>query len=245
MKNTEILKNKFEEIKKTGFHKSINNYKNSGGTTLEYLLGSTGGNFNIPDYDGIEIKAIRKVSNRHIDLFSSSPDGSIVNGIKWLSENFGYPDKIYRNINVFKGNVFANRVNNIGSKFLFKIKICKESKRFYLQVLDYEYNLISEDIYWDFDTIQEKLYRKNNILAIFQFVRKWESGNIYYKYTNMNIYKIKNFDDFIYCLEKGYIYFVFKTGVFKTNKYKGQFKDHGTSLRICVDNLEKLFNKVH
>ena len=88
-----ILLNKFNEIKEKGYIKSINNYNNGSGLTLENELGSTGGDFNIPDFMDIEIKSIYKYRFASIDLFNSAPDGSHFPAAPWITENYGYPDK--------------------------------------------------------------------------------------------------------------------------------------------------------
>ena len=96
--NYNYLITKFNEIKEMGYIKSTNNYSNNSGETLERLLGSTGGDFNIPDFYGIEIKSVRNKKNVVITLFSSTPNGKYAEATKWLSEKYGYPDKDYRNI---------------------------------------------------------------------------------------------------------------------------------------------------
>ena len=240
----QMLKEKFENIKNSGYHQGINNFKNAGGTTLEYLLESTGGCFNIPDFYDIEIKAINKFCNNHIDLFNCAPDGGIVNGIKWISERFGYPDRDYKNINVLKGNVYANKLSKIGSTYLFKLKIDEIQKRIYLNIIDYQFRLINNDIYWDFNTLEDKLVRKDSNLALFEFYRKNINGNYYYKYTNLSLYKLKDFKQFINSIKNGKIYLVIKTGVIKNGKFAGNFKNHGTSFRICIHNINKLYIKI-
>lgn len=241
MNSFDELKTKFEEIKKMGYIKGVSNNNNTAGETLEKLLGYTGGSFNIPDYKDVELKAIRDFDDRAFDLFSSSPDGKYFNANKWISENFGYPDKDYPNINVIKGNVYANKFNKIGLKFLFKLIIDSKEKRIYLGVYNLDYKLINKDIYWDFDTIIEKMYRKNEKLAIFTFRKIFKDNDIMIKYTNLNFYKIKEVFEFIYLIRIGKIYVVLKTGVFKKGKYKGKFTDHGSSFRINKKDLQYMF----
>lgn len=244
MDSFDILKQEFNKIKNEGYHKGVNNDRNSGGITLESLLKSSGSYFNIPDFYDIEIKAVRESMNNHIDLFNSAPDGSIVNATKWLSENFGYPDKDIPKVKVLKGNIYANKLNKIGNRFLYKLKIDYQKKRIYLIVVDYNFRLMTDEIYWDFDTLEDKLIRKDNKLAIFEFYKREINGDKYFKYIKLNIYKLKSFDNFIKCIENGKIFLVIKTGVFKKGKYKGNFQNHGTSFRICKENMSDLFDVV-
>ena len=206
-------------------------------------MGSTGGDFNIPDFYDIEIKAIRKYYNAEFDLFNSSPDGRHVTPAKWISEKFGYPDKDFKNIKVFKGNIYANKVSKIGLFYKFKLRINKDEERIYLQIYNYRYNLINEEIYWDFDSLKEKLERKDSKIAIFWYMKKEINNEKYFKFYKMKYYELKGFDQFLNCIEKGIVFVTFKTGVFKSGKYIGNFTDHGTSFRIGKMNMEELFNK--
>ena len=241
----ELLKEKFKSIQNKEYYKGVNNYKNSGGMTLEHLLNASGGDFSIPDFYDIEIKAVRKYYNKNIDLFNCAPDGSVINGTKWLAEKFGYPDKDYKNIKVLKGNIYANKLTQIGNNFLFKISIDYISKKVFLLVLNRDLRLLSKDIYWDFDSLKEKLIRKDSKLAIFEFYKKEINSEKYFRYTNLYMYMLKDFNTFLECIKNGKIYLVIKTGVFKTGKHAGNFKDHGSSFRIQRENIKDLFNIVH
>ena len=79
----ELIKD-YNQIYKKGYMKSVNNNKNSVGLTIERELESTGGDFNIPDYYDIEIKAIREYFKAEFDLFNSAPDGKYPNASKWI-----------------------------------------------------------------------------------------------------------------------------------------------------------------
>ena len=74
MKNISILKNKIEEIKKLGWIKCEQKNYGSVGLKIEELLNINSRNFEIPDYDEIEIKTKKSVSTKNITLFSASPD---------------------------------------------------------------------------------------------------------------------------------------------------------------------------
>src|SRR5690606_10725676 len=63
------------------------------GATLEHLLGIKANSRRTPDYDGIELKASRRVTRgpNRVNLFSQVPDwkNSAVNA-RQLLENYGY-----------------------------------------------------------------------------------------------------------------------------------------------------------
>lgn len=243
MNTVQLLKRKFKEINSKGYIKSINNNKNSSGLTLEYQLESTGGDFNIPDFYEIEIKAIRQYRFANITLFNSGPDGKYVTPTQWLSENFGYPDKDYKNTKVFKGDVYANKNNAIGRFFTYKLKVDRNQKRIILQIYNSYGKLLNSDLYWDFDSLEEKITRKLKKIAIFEFSKKIVDNIYYYKYTTCNIYRYTNFERFLKCVENGIIYVTFNTGVNKSGPYIGKFSDHGTAFRVSKNNICKMFDR--
>lgn len=147
-------------------------------------------------------------------------------------------------VKVIKGNVFANKLTKIGTHFLFKLKVNYEKRRIYLIIVNYNLKVLSDDLYWDFDSLEDKLVRKDKKLAIVEFYKKEINGDNYYKYVNLSMYKLKNFDYFIKCIDEGKIFLVIKTGVFKKGKYQGKFKNHGTSFRISKDYMKYLFETV-
>ena len=243
MKNFIELNKKYQQILAKGFIQSVNNYKNGAGYTLENELGSTGGDFNVPDFLDIEIKTINKFTNSTIDLFSCAPDGYHFPASQWLAENFGYPDRDYKDIKVLKGEVYGNKKHHIGYIYEYKLHVDELKKRIELHIFKYN-KLINNEIYWDFDSLKEKLIRKDNKLALFEFERKRINSINYYKYDSLIMYKLKSFEDFIKLINYGTIYVVFKVGVHKSGIYKGKLSDHGTSFRISIYDLEKLFNHV-
>ncbi len=243
--NINNLIEKYLRIKSMGYVKSISKAKNSVGATLESLLGSSGGDFPIPDFNGIEIKAIRDYDDVFIDLFNAGPDGSFVYPTQYLAENFGYPDKDYRNIKVFKGEVDSIHKKKIGLFYSYKLFVDYFNKRIILQIYDYKYNLINDKIYWDFDSIKEKLNIKLQYLAVFTVQKCFSNDYLYFLFNDLKIFELKSFDVFLSLIDIGLITIQFKTGVAKSGKYIGKFQDHGTSFRIAKNNLNKLFNKLY
>lgn len=241
METIEKLEKKFAFVKKQGYIKSLSESKNSVGITLENALGSSGGDFNVPDFEDIEIKAVRGYYAAEFDLFNSAPDGKYINSTKWIAENYGYPDKDYKSIKVFKGNIFANSINRIGIKYRFKLDIKREENRIYLNIYDAEYNLINNDIFWDFDSLKEKLLRKDKKLAIFWYCKKYIENSSYFYFYKMKYYELQSFEKFLEEFEKGTIFITFKVGVNKSGKHTGEYTDHGTSFRISKENIRKLF----
>lgn len=243
-KNVRELLEKFNIIKQKGYIPSVNNNKNGSGLTLEHHLGSTGGDICIPDFKNIEIKTLSIYSNSNLNMFSCTPDGKYCLATQWLSWKYGYPDKVYRKIRVLKALV-NTQLNKVGLFFYFSLRVDKKNNIIVLDVYNHKKKLINSDIYWDFDSIEEKLIRKLSTLAIITNRKMEKNGKIYYKYIDIKIYKLKSFDEFIKLIEKDIIFVNFKTGVYKSGYYKGKFHDHGTGFEIRKENIEKLYDRIY
>lgn len=237
------LKNKFDTIKKIGWIKSIRKGSTGIGATFENVMGLNENSFEIPDFNGIEIKTKRNYSNSYTSLFNYSPEGKYCYKIEQLKNKFGYPDKIIKNCKVLNKSFFCNikvRVSN----YYFTLKVDRSLKKVILKIIDLYGNLIEDEIYWDFKEIEEKLNRKLHFLAFVNASRKITNKEEYFKYYKMDLYKLKDFDTFIYLLENGIIRITFKMSIFRTGLKCGQIHNHGTSFDIKEEDLLKLFNKI-
>lgn len=86
-------------------------------------------------------------------MFNSGPDGKYICATQWLTENYGYPNRDYNKFKVLKADIYANKYNKIGLKYYFKLNIDNSNKKIILEIYDLKYNLINDDIYWDFDSL--------------------------------------------------------------------------------------------
>ena len=66
-------------------------------------------------------------------------------------------------------------------------------------------NVISNNIYWNFNEIKKRLYTKLNYLAIVK-AYPYRKDKIYYKYTSIEIYKLKGFDELINLIENDKVF---------------------------------------
>ena len=118
------LKKKFDEIKKSGWIKSKVKGKGAGGITFEVLLGKERENFEIPDYDGIEIKTTSQKGFK-IGLFNSAPDNELFE-IRRLINTYGYLNT--QNIKVFRFYVNSKNHTKIQTGISFKLKVDKNKE---------------------------------------------------------------------------------------------------------------------
>lgn len=234
------LEEEFKKIKNLGWIKG-NNCNNYQGVLFEKLLGKPIENFEIPDFCGIEIKTHIKSSNYPITLFNANPDGPFISSVNYLCDNYGYPDAILKEKKVFYGDVNASRAQLIGNKYTFKVQVNRYERNLKLKIYSRWGYLIDSKIFWDFDTLEQKLTRKISYLALINAERKKINKTFYYRYTSIHFYILNNFDNFIKLIEKGIITISFAIGVFRNGNRKGQVHNHGIAFRISEDNLCKLF----
>lgn len=236
------LKEEFIKIKEKGWIKSSNRGSNGIGFTFESLLGIPKNELEIPDYNGIELKTRRYGSTSYIILFSSKPEGKYYHEVERIKDTYGYPHSKFKEYKVLNNSVYCNKLNKIGQKYYFKLDVDRTQRKIYLLVYDKNKRLIERDVYWDFDILEEKLYRKLRILAIIKTYSKKDNDWEYFKYDSMNIYRLKNFEKFIQLIEEGMIRINFKLNI-KTKRDKmGQIHDYGTSFDILEQDILKLYN---
>lgn len=128
---------------------------------------------------------------------------------------------------------------------MFQLKVDKSKEKLYLLIYDKYGNLIENEVYWDFDILKEKLYRKLRYLAYVKTKKKIYKNNKYFKYFKMIIFKLKDFETFIDLLDSGVIRISIKIGIYRNEKRKGKIHDHGTSFCIQENDLNKLYDLMH
>lgn len=244
--NIQELINKFEKVKKIGWVKTQFKGTGSIGDTFEFLIDKNQDNFSVPDFNGIEIKTKNNNSKQaYIGLFTAIPYGKDFFEIQRLNNLYGYPDKDFKNFNVFSGDVFCKYKRKIGRDHYFSLKIVKHEKKVKLLVFNNNQFLIDDLSYWDLNDIKEKLIRKLTYLAVIKADRKVHMNKVYYKYTNLSIYKLKNFETFLKLLNQAKIKIQFRIGIFKSGPRFGQLHDRGTVFAIKEKYLLELYEQIY
>lgn len=244
MKNIQQLYKEFNRIKELGWIEgTIKGYCDVG-KTFEKLIESDQNDFEIPDYDGIEIKTKRSNINLYTTLFNCKPDGPYYMETERLKDKYGYPDRTFKQYKVLNNTVFCDQFTTVGNRYKFKLEIDKENKKLYLCIYTLNEEIIEKLTYWDFDSLEEKLYRKMKLLAYIHAVKKYSNGKTYFKYKTIDFYKLKSFDNFIDALQKGKIRVTFKVGIHKKGKKFGKTYDHGTGFDIKEEDLLELYDLI-
>lgn len=238
------LKKLFYEVKNKGWVEGCSTNYGSIGNTFEKLIGIPNNEFEIPDFGQIEIKTKTKYSDSYTTLFNCTPTGPHYHEVERLKDIYGYPDSKLKMYNVLNVSVYSKYKSKVGLNFLFELKVDKTKEKIYLLVYDKQKRIIENEVYWDFDILKEKLYRKLKYLAYIKALKKKTNNKKYFKYYKMKIYKLKSFESFINLLDDGIIRVTIKIGIFRNFKKLGKIHDHGTSFCIQENDLDKLYNLI-
>lgn len=245
LNNLNELNNKFKEINNMGWVESVKKGSSGVGLTFEQLLGKSVDSFEIPDFNGIEIKTKKDYSISRISLFNYAPENKFIFETNRLRLEYGYPAKNNKSLKVLHNDVYANKINWIGTKFQFILKVDRLEEKIYLVIFNSGGEILEKEAYWNFSTIKEKIDRKIKYIALIKADRNLIDNKEYFLYKKISFYEFKSFDIFLDMLEKGKIIISFKIGVFKSGDRIGQTHDHGTGFRIKDDDFELLYKKIN
>lgn len=235
------LKEKLDKIKNLGWTECENKNKSVTGKTLENLLEINPDNFEIPDYNTVEIKS--KVSKRenYIDLFCATPDSYVLE-TKRLYDKYGYLDSNnYKILNFVLYGKFLKPINN---EYSARLRIDYKNKKVIMEVYNKDNELIDNLSSWSFELLEEKLSRKLNYVCFVEGDKKFSHNTLYVRYDKYKFYKLKKFSDFIQLLKRGQIRISFTLGVYKSGIKSGKMHDHGTQFSIRKENLKLLFDEI-
>lgn len=238
------LTNIFTDIKNKGWIQVPTQNKISQGVFFEQLIQKPIENFEIPDFEGIEIKTHLEKSKSYITLFNASPEGDSFFEIERICNQYGYPHSIFKHVKILQGDVKATKRANIGVHYQFRITVNYKKKKIILYIYDRNNKVVDQKSFWSFSLLEEKLYRKLRYLAVIDAKKKIINNQTYYRYDHITLYQLKSFEQFLKLIEDGTIIITFTVGVFLSGKRKGQMHNHGTAFRISKEHLEDLFNSV-
>jgi len=241
--NIKNLKTKFRNIQKMGMCKSLRNGTTGIGFTFETLIGKNEDRNPDPDFNGIEIKVKLGYTKSPTTLFCLNPNGHEYVA-KYLLEKYGYPDKSDKSLKCLRVEAHSKKNKISANKYILKLKINYELKRIELIILDLNLNIIDSSIYWEFSDLETRLIKKLTYLAYVKGYPYKRNNDTYYKYTNMNIYKLKSFQHFLKLIEENKIHVIFNIGIAKKGPNIGKIEDRGTAFKINNDCIDELFELI-
>ena len=238
------LKNKFLTVKNKGWIVAESKGYGSIGLTFEKMLDIPQNEFEIPDFEGIEIKTKTIGSDSYTTLFNCVPTGPGYHEVERIKDTYGYPDSILKSFRVLNAIIKGNYLEKVSNRFWFTLRVDKKKEKVFLTIYDIKKSIIENNVYWDFDILKEKLERKLKYLAIIKAKKKIAAGEKFFKYTDISFYKLKGFDAFIDQLQQGCITISLKLGIFRYGNRKGKIHDRGVGFGIKEENLFKIFDEI-
>lgn len=243
MNSIQELTDKFLQIKAKGFVPNTrpNNQDGGIGNTLEDLLEIKENNLTQADFKGIEIKSQRLFNSSYITLFSKAPTHP-KRANNYLRETFGeVRQEEHSDKKILYASIFAHRPSTVYDKYKMSLQINHNQQRLYLIVTDLNNNILSNDIYWDFQTLQRATQKLKNLLLAFADTQT-QNDQKYHHFTKAQLYLNFNFDKFLTELQNGSIMFDIRIGVYNSGKSYGKTHDHGSGFRIKKENFHLLYN---
>ena len=238
------LKKEFSRIKEMGWIKSCKNDFGGIGITFEKLLGIQTNELEIPDFGEIELKTKTDCSDEYITLFNCVPTGPHYHEVERLKDEFGYYDSKYKQYKVLNTFSYSGRLTKTISKYYMSLYVDKGAEKIFLCIYNAKKEVIEKQVYWDFDILKEKLYRKLKYIAVVNAKKRYLNGNKHFHYYKMQIYKLKDFNSFIESIAKGKIRVSFKIGIYTSGLKFGKIHDRGTGFAININDIESLFDIV-
>ncbi|WP_338206919.1 MvaI/BcnI family restriction endonuclease [Lactobacillus juensis] len=207
------------------------------GKTFEDLLDKKEDNLQLPDFEGIEIKAHEGSSM--ITLFTKSPN--LPRGAtNFLREEYGYTTDS-TGIKVLHTSVPSDKLQfNSQSNHFFSITNNRENQTIDLNVYDSSQNLILDKVQakWSYAALDKAIEKKLKYLAVvITNVKKYEKIT-FYNYHKIIVTSIDK-NVLLRALDDKKLLVDLRLGAYKSGKKKGKNHDHGTGFRITLDNLKK------
>ena len=241
--NIEHFITNFKKIRRQKFSKALRNGYTGIGFTYESLLGKKEDNSYNPDFEGIEIKTKLGYSKSNITLFTLTPQSE--EGIKYIYNKYAYSRRYNQSDKNFRCDIYAKSRNLILNRYIIKIKVDRINQKIKLIFLNSLYQKIDDKIFWNFSDVKERLNTKLSTLAIVKGYPYKINNERVYKYTNLSIYKLKGFEDFLRLIEEDKIYITFNIGTHLDKRRYGQIYDRGTAFKIKNSSIEELFDKIY
>lgn len=237
------LQIEFYKIQCMNWIPSKSNGTGAAGRTFEILLDKKADKEVLPDYHGIELKTQIAGSKYGMSLFSMAFDNKPME-MQRLLNLCGYPDKLHPEFKVFQISVSGNSRKKVGFRYSCQLKVDYQDSVVRLLIFNRYWALIEQKMSWSFEQLRSRLEHKLSFLAFIP-VKKWNlNGKIYFKYLDLQFYKLRDFNTFLKLIDDGIVSVTFKLGYYKSHEHYGEIYDHGTTFEIRSSDLDLLFEKV-
>lgn len=232
----------FVEIQNRGWVQSHRSNNTGIGKTFEDLAGIEENNSKGPDFEEFEIKSHREEANSPITLFTLAPTfPKRANG--YLKDKYGETYSDNHSLKKLHTSIFADHKSNYINKYAFKLINNRDEKIIKIGVYDIATGkLIDDSVYYTYDKLQEKLYKKLTSLFIVSAERRFVNGVEEFKFTDATIYTNPSFERFLNILDDGRVQYDIRIGSYQSGDKYGMPHDHGSGFRVREDYILELYN---
>ena len=237
------LKEQFYKIQCQNWILSKGMGSGAAGRTLEELLCVKENQDVLPDFNGIEIKSKIKNGKFPLALFSCALDNKPLEN-KRLLFTYGYPDNLNHDFKRFNVTIDAIHRKYFRNFTSFKLYVDYNSQKIRLIVYNRRDEIIDNTMSWSFKELKSRLEHKLSYMALVTFKKSSVNGNVYFKYEEIVIYKLRDFSTFLKMIEKGKIVVTFKLYQYHEQEKYGQMHDKGTSFDIKKEYIHELFEEI-
>ena len=239
------LKEKFKKIKNVPFHKSLRKGSTGIGYTFESLIGKKEDTSYQPDFKGIELKTKFGYSKSPLTLFGLAfKRDDDINIYKYLVKKLGYFKNNQKEIKHLAVEIYTKKLTKMKSGLFLTLKINLNENKIKLVIIDEQFNIIDNNIYWNLNDVYERLLIKLNYMALIKGYPYKYKNEIYYKYTSLNIYKLKGTEEFLKLLQAGYIFITISISYDMKNAIP-KIKNCNISFRLNMNGINYLFKKIY
>ena len=234
-KNFEELILKFKKIARKRWIQGVTNGHGNIGLTFESEIGKKVDSNYSPDFKDIEIKCITRYSRYPISLFSVAFDGPTNKEIIRLNETYGTFDKDFKDKKCLLEKIRCNEIVKLSNNYHFCLEIAND--KLYLCVYDSKYNLIEKESYVYLETIKNHLLTKIKNLAIIKASKKVTNNTEHFRYYQINIYTLKDYNTFIELLKQGIIEISLISRMNKSGDKVGRYSNKNLVFQIKKSNV--------
>ena len=239
------LINNFKKIANKNWIKSISKSFGSIGLTFENELNKRQDALFFPDYKGIEIKCTSRFSRYPLYLFTVAFDGPNFPEIDRIVQKYGWYDKDYQNKKVIFTKLNYKKKNTVNEKYQFKLQFNETKEKLYLCVYDIKDDLIEKESFIYTMSIYNHLMIKLKKLAYIHASKKKQDEELFFRYYQIELYKIKDFDTFLELLENDIIDISLISRISKSGEDKGRYRNKNLVFNLKKKYIHMLFDRYY
>jgi len=239
------IESEFLRIKALGFVKNNRPVNDDGGigNTFEDHLGIDENNSEDPDFEEFEVKTKRQMSESWLSLFSKSPNYP-KSANRHLRNTYGSErDEEQPGMISLRSSIYAHRWTEVYSTYKMKLEVDKENEVIRLLIRNMNDELIYNEVYWKFETIEKSAKKKlTNMFVVSAESKRGEDGILLFHYQSAMVYVDFNFINFIKAIEEGVVRLDLRLGSYKSGEKIGKFHDHGSGFRINKTKIDSIYD---